>query len=560
MDVLAGQLLYRLGRADEAYAKFLDAVNHYPEAPITFEGLLILVNDGIPVSDLQRGLTNYYASNYEPAVAAFERGLALTGTAALAPVEAGTALYYRALSLTALGRDDEAIVVLQELVNAYPTDPLWAKAYWQIAFIQPYPEAVETLVAFAKAAPSAPAAPEALYRAARLRERNGALAEAAALWTQIAENYPKAEQAADAALQAGLVFYRAGDEGSALTRFQQALALAPDAAQQARAWLWIGKTRQKQGDRASAQSAYQTAAALDPYGYYSLRAAELLRQETPFTPPNDYAVIFDKAAERAEAEQWLREHFPLAQGIGDLGALPPSVWREPRFTRGAALWQLGLLPEAHAEFDSLRRDLAGDPLALWPLALFWSQIGAYDLTIRATRQVIDLAGIAGSLNVPRYFLRLRYPTPFSEAVIAASADYDLHPFLMYAKMRLESFFWKYSYSSAAARGLNQIIPSTADDIARRLQLTNFTYADLYRPSVSIPMGAFYLDFVGQTTGHAPAAMLAGYYAGPGNAQLWLGLANGDPDLFVEVIRLPDARGYVQTAYEYFAVYREVWGR
>jgi soluble lytic murein transglycosylase-like protein len=53
-------------------------------------------------------------------------------------------------------------------------------------------------------------------------------------------------------------------------------------------------------------------------------------------------------------------------------------------------------------------------------------------------------------------------------------------------------------------------------------------------------------------------MLAGYYAGPGNAQIWHSLSGGDPDLFVEVIRLPDAKNYVQTAYEYFMEYAELY--
>ena len=54
--------------------------------------------------------------------------------------------------------------------------------------------------------------------------------------------------------------------------------------------------------------------------------------------------------------------------------------------------------------------------------------------------------------------------------------------------------------------------------------------------------------------------MAGYYAGPGNAQRWLDLAGGDPDLFVEVIRLPDAKGYVTTTFGFFEMYRKLYGR
>jgi len=227
--------------------------------------------------------------------------------------------------------------------------------------------------------------------------------------------------------------------------------------------------------------------------------------------------------------------------------------------RGAELWRLGLLREAHVEFDSLRQALASDPLAQWQLALYWHDLGAYDLAIRAARQVVDLAGYTDSLAAPRYILRLRYPAPFAERVVAASNTYGLSPFLLMAKMRIESFFWKYAFSSAEARGLNQIIPSTGEDIAQRMGLTDFTQGDLFRPAVSIPMGAFYLDFVGQATASDPQAMLAGYYAGPGNAQIWQQLGGGDPDLFVEVIRLPDAKNYVETATTYFLEYNELYG-
>jgi soluble lytic murein transglycosylase len=193
------------------------------------------------------------------------------------------------------------------------------------------------------------------------------------------------------------------------------------------------------------------------------------------------------------------------------------------------------------------------------LAIYFHDLGAYDLSIRAARQVVDLAGYTDSLTAPRFILRLRYPAPFADRVTAASQTYGLHPFLMLSKMRLESFFWKYAFSSAQARGLNQIIPDTATDIASRMGLKNFTQDDLFRPAVSIPMGAFYLHYVGAATSADPQAMLAGYYAGPGNAQIWQQLAGGDPDLFVEVMRLPDAKLYVQTANEYFIEYNELYG-
>jgi soluble lytic murein transglycosylase len=562
VTVKAGQLLYAAGRSKEAYPRFLDAVNNFPSAAASFDGLVILVNDGVPVDDMQRGLTNYYAKNYAPALDALKRYRAAYASGDKTASAAGDseALYFIGLSYLNNGQDAQGIAAWRDLVKLYPTGIYFAKAYFQIAFALPYPQDVATFEAFAAAAPNAPEAPDALYRAARLRERNNDLSEAAQLWTRIAQDFPKAEQAADAAMQAGLVFYRSGDLGTAALRFQLASTLGSDTEEHARAWLWMGKVKAARGDEAGAREDYLQATTFGPHGYYPLRAAQLLLGNAPFTPPAKYSFQFDAAAEQAQVDAWLRGTFPVAQAVDHPSELQPGVRQEARFVRGSELWQLGRLQEAHDEFDSLRQALSGDPLADWELALYFNQIGAYDLAIRAARQVVDLGGASDSLFAPRYLLLLRYPAPFADRVVPASKEYNVHPFLMYAKMRIESFFWKYAHSVADARGLNQFIPPTANDVAQQLGLSDFTQDDLYRPAVSIPMGAFYLNDINeQTNGGGPAAMLSGYYAGPGNASAWLALAKGDPDLFVEVIRLPDAKNYVETTFEYFEEYRVLYG-
>lgn len=551
--VLAGDIYYNNGNTEHAYEHYQDALNRFPESPHTFQALLKLVNDGVAVDEFQRGLVNYHAANYEPALAAFERVLA---------VEPNNirALYQKGLTLNALQRNAEAITAFRQLIANAPSDPLWAEAYFQIAFIQEYPPDVQAFRDFVAAAPQNAQAPEALFRAARLCERNGDLAQAAQLWNQLAQDYPQASQAADAAIQAGVVLYRLEDLARAAQSFELASTLGSDVEQHARAWLWLGKVLARQGNTEGAREAWAQAAALDPGSYYALRAAQLLENRALFTEPADFDFTHNAEREKTETERWLRETFPAAQNLNDVSQLSESLRTEPRFLRGAELWRLGLLQEAHAEFNSLRLAVQTDAVAMWQLALYWHEIGAYDQTIRAARQILDLAGLQNPDSGPIYLQRLRYPAPFEPLVVAASAEFGPHPFVMYSKMRIESFFWKYAFSSASARGLNQIIPSTAEDIARKLTLSNFEQADLFRPVISIPMGAYYLNYVGEATGGDTAARLSGYYAGPGNAQAWLNLAQGDPDLFLEVIRLPDAKGYVQTTFIYFEMYNKLYGK
>lgn len=88
---LLGDALTKIGDKEAAQAPYLEAVNLYPDAYDSYLALVeLVVNDHVPVDDFQRGLVNYYAGSYQPAIAAFERYLAapqvtppLTGTTTL---------------------------------------------------------------------------------------------------------------------------------------------------------------------------------------------------------------------------------------------------------------------------------------------------------------------------------------------------------------------------------------------------------------------------------------------------------------------------------------------
>ncbi|HKJ28532.1 MAG TPA: hypothetical protein VJ965_12890, partial [Anaerolineales bacterium] len=57
-----------------------------------------------------------------------------------------------------------------------------------------------------------------------------------------------------------------------------------------------------------------------------------------------------------------------------------------------------------------------------------------------------------------------------------------------------------------------------------------------------------------------AAALAAYNGGPGNAAKWLTQANGDMDLFVEVIRFSETRNYIRYIYELYTIYENLYGQ
>ena len=558
MDILRGQVELARGDADAAYAYFQHVVDNYPETYDAYQSLIALVDAGVPVSELQRGIINYHAGQYDLALAAFNRYIEATD----APDP--TVYYFAALSRRALNQPVGAIANFDVVIDNYPESDRWAdawteKAYTQWAWADDYGGAVTTLETFAAKAPANPAVPAALFQAGRIAERQGDLARAAQVWSSLNTLYPSTPEAAEGAFFAGIALYRAGNFESAVAQFTIAANHASATPERkAAAWLWVAKTQHLRGATAEAASAFESAIAADPGSYYSLRAAELRNGLLPFPPTLGYDFSFNYSAEKMEAEAWLAAKLGLEPG-GDLGAMSPALAADGRWARGRELWALGLTAEAKVEFDELRRAYTADARSLYQIALAMRDLGAYSQSIRAARASVDALGLADSFAAPAFFTHLRFGPYYSDLIVKAASDYNIDPLLLYAVVRQESLFEGSVTSSAAAQGLMQIIPSTGEWIAGKLNWPNYQNSDLYRPFINVEFGAYYLDYQRNYLGGDMLAVLAAYNAGPGNAEKWLAQSQDDPDLFVEIIRLDEPRRYVKAIYEFYEIYRRLYG-
>jgi soluble lytic murein transglycosylase len=552
-----------LGDYEKSNAAYLEAIQNYPLMYDSYTGLVELVNRGVPVSELTRGIVDYYAGQYGVALAAFDRYLASAPTD---PAGLAAARYYRGLTFLARQEILPALDEWQIVMRDYAESPLWDEAweehgYTQWAYLEQYDPAVETFLGFVERAPNHPRASQFLDFAARVAERDGQLQRAADLWIRLANEYPGATQTYRALFLAGVSLYRLGDHARALATFQLAFGQAVSRPDRAAALLWIGKTHQSLGQAAEAAAAWQQAAAIDPTGYYSERAIDLLAGKAPFAPPGGYDLSFDRQTELSQAQEWLRATFGLGSEA-DLNG-PGPLTQEPAFQRGNELWSLGLYTEARLELEALRAQVSGDPANTFRLANHLVEIGMYRSGILATRAVLDLAGMddAATLNAPRYFNRLRYGPYFGALVIPAAQEHGFHPLFLFSVIRLESLFEGFVRSSAGARGLMQIIPSTGESLANRLGWPpGYTADDLYRPLVSITLGSEYLAQQRDAFGGDVYAALAAYNGGPGNASRWKELAPDDPDLFLEIVRFEETRNYIRTIYEIYSIYYKLYDR
>ena len=139
-------------------------------------------------------------------------------------------------------------------------------------------------------------------------------------------------------------------------------------------------------------------------------------------------------------------------------------------------------------------------------------------------------------------LRVAYPDRYWTEVAAAAEGDRYDPRLFHALVREESNFNRRITSFAGARGLSQLMPPTAKQVAGWL---GQPVGDLEDPANNTTIGGRYLDALHKQLG-SPFLSLAAYNAGARRVEEWLGRRGNVPtDEYVERIPFRETRGYVK---------------
>jgi len=536
----------------EAYRRMQVLIATYPTQAAAHPALVKLVNAGQPVDETLRGMVNYHAQAYDPAIQAFTRVINASAG------HDGEPHHYMGLSHLGAGNYAQALSAFEMLLRDHAGDEYWGSAWigkaQALAALGRTDEAVKAYQTLAEELPDHPRAAEALRSAADLLERAGRFSEAADLYLTMAETYINDENAPAARFRAALLHYRDGDTVTAQAAWNELIVWYPYSKQAQGARFWLGKTYLQAGNVVSATEKLSEAVAIGPWDFYGLRAADLLKTRTPFVVTDAPIASCDTPEDQAAAEAWLAGWLGLESNEG-LATLPPELLDNVYLRRGTLLLRLGHFDEGRADLEALREATVGDALTQYRLALYFRDIGLYRSSIIAAATVWRLSGAPPIQEAPRFLGCLIYPTYYSDLVEAEAAARNLSPLFVYALLRQESLFEGYATSFAAAHGLMQVIPPTGQEIYNALGWPpNYTTPDLYRPMVSVHYGVWYLarqrDYI---DGNLFAGMAA-YNGGPGNSARWWEAANADQDLFVELIGFAETRTYVERIREHYARY------
>lgn len=307
-----------------------------------------------------------------------------------------------------------------------------------------------------------------------------------------------------------------GDAQTALGHFRALRQAVATPISISRAHYWEGRALEAMGDAAGATTAYRQAAEHQT-AYYGLLAAERLG---------------------------------LALDERLLSQARPADWQGAAFARSSVLEAAKLLDRAGDRTLAKRFFLH---LAESLNAQELDQLADLALRLEEPHIAVVIAKQAAERGVilPRAY----FPVPdFVDGNLHVSRAFAL------AIARRESEFDPAARSHADARGLMQVLPSTAKLVAPRVGLT-YDARRLNDPSYNVQIGTGYLAELVAKFGPSVALVASGYNAGPGRPTRWINMLGDprDPNVdvidWVEMIPFSETRTYVMRVVESLVIYR-----
>jgi soluble lytic murein transglycosylase len=168
---------------------------------------------------------------------------------------------------------------------------------------------------------------------------------------------------------------------------------------------------------------------------------------------------------------------------------------------------------------------------------------------------LKLKRFAKKYNIKKFpveLYKLMYPVRYTFLIKNQQIDLGL----CLAMIWQESLFDPEALSPANARGIMQIIPPTAQKIARDLDVQSYS---LYYPSTSIKFGCYYFLNLLNDFKSIPLS-LAGYNAGPVRVKKWIEQdPNYEIDEFIDLIPYNETRNYVKSILSREIIYKTLLG-
>ncbi|WP_245392597.1 transglycosylase SLT domain-containing protein [Salinicola halimionae] len=291
-------------------------------------------------------------------------------------------------------------------------------------------------------------------------------------------------------------------------------ALPPDVRAEAHWQYWLGRASEAMGNDAKAHQAYQLAAR--DRSFFGFAAADRLGQPYQLQMANTDVTTLQR----------------------ELTGMLPVVQRTE------ALMRIGEEGLARSEwYTAAARDTPAQAEALADYAI---RQGWYGMAIQTTIAAKQWDA-----------LPWRFPAAYRDSFLKWGETNQVDPYLLMGIARRESAFNPFAASPVGARGLMQLMPGTADHVARGLGISAPSMAELFEPQINIRLGSTYIRSMLERYRGNRIAATAAYNAGPQRVDRWLTSAPPEFDRFVESIPFRETRDYVQAVLAYRVIFESL---
>jgi len=153
---------------------------------------------------------------------------------------------------------------------------------------------------------------------------------------------------------------------------------------------------------------------------------------------------------------------------------------------------------------------------------------------------------------------IAFPKKLFSEIDFYSKKYGLDSSLVASVINIESSYDANAISSVGAMGLMQILPSTAYDIADRLDM-DFEISQIYDEEINLELGCFYLSYLLNMFDYNTINALCAYNWGLSNVKDWINKGNVDASGTITNIPIKETYNYIKKYNVNKFVYKNLYG-
>ena len=429
---------------------------------------------------------------------------------------------------------------------------------------------------------------KAWYLTGKSLERKKMWKEAADAYQQIPKLYPDHSMADDGYALAGIGYQESGDYESALKMWSQQVSDFPEGDLVGEGFWRLAWASFLKGDTEQAIEWADKAKRIVPasghpyqyfaFGYWSARwkvypsnsdhtqqnadtamvDAGLKEWKKLITehPTEFYTVLASARLWELEPEWMKTQTFraPTEQDGWSLGSMSTS----PLLSKAKQLMHLGMVNEALEELSPLRKT-SPTTAAIYSYALSQvDMVSGHDLLHKYIQKNPPHTWDTNHHPIWYNTFPNHYWELLSAHKTAHPTDYSYDLRIFHSLIREESSFNKDIVSWAGAKGLSQLMPTTAKRVGEWVGIT-VNNTTIFDPSSNLRIGSKYLGYLHGYFNNNPFLAVAAYNAGEGNVGKWLNTKGNLPtDMFVESIPFRETRHYVKRVLGTYQTYHMLY--